>query len=244
MWKNRKSGTLRIANRPKSVVSKAICPANVRHSVALGKTAQKRRLFVMFAARFFYSMSYFYTRHLPAFGLHAALIRSIKVFFLLFLFSDGIFLCFALYKQFLLLNVWFVCALLSILLAITLAYLLFDEILARCTFRTYRTRPTRRTSVATRQYRSLQVPPAQQSSRVSQQYFPETPLPSQSSLNRIEGNGQGEPEVRVLETLDMSATNIEHFLDTKLPSSSLSSPPDDDNTHNGRQEGIRRVNDF
>lgn len=231
MWKNRKLGTLPIVNRPKSVVSKAVCPANVRHSVALGKTAQKRRLFVMFTARFFYSTSYFYARHLPVFGLHAALIRFVKVFFLLFLFSDGIFLCFALYKQFLLINAWFLCALLSILLAITLAYLLFDEILARCTSRTYRSRPGRRNPVATRQYRSSQVPPAQHSSRVPQQYFPETPLPSQSSLNRIEGNGQGEPGVRVLETLDMSATNIEHFLNTNLPSSSLPSPPDDDDTH-------------
>ncbi len=74
------------------------------------------------------------------------------------------------------------------------------------------------------------MPLAQRSSRVSQQYFPETPLPSQSSLDRIGGNEQGEPEVRVLETLDMSTTNIKHFLDTNLPSSSLPQLSDDDTT--------------
>lgn len=235
MWKNRKLGTLLVANRPKSVVSKAVCPANVRHSVALGKTAQQRRLFVMFTVRVFYSISCFYARHLPTFGLHAALIRFVKIFFLLFLLSDGVFLCFAIYKQLLLLNTWFLCALLSVLLAITLAYLLFDEILARCTLRVSKGRSIRRFPLSEHAYRPLQTPLARKSSTMPLQYFPETPLPSRSSPGRLGGDEpleQDRPLVRVLETIDMSSSNVEHFLDTNLPSSSL--PP----MHNGDHETL------
>ncbi|MBA2677894.1 MAG: hypothetical protein H0U76_05805 [Ktedonobacteraceae bacterium] len=233
MWKNRKLGTLLIANRPKSVVSQAVCPENVRHSVALGKTAQQRRLFVMFIARFSYSIRYFYARHLPTFRLQAALIRFVKVFFLLFLFSDGIFLCFAIYKQVLQLNSWFLCALLSILLAITLAYLLFDEILARCTSRVYKSRPIRRSPILEYEYRSSPMSLARRNLNGAQQYFPDTPLPSRSALDRIGRGGderdeQERPLVRVLETLDMSSTNVEHFLDSNPPSSSFPPLEDDD----------------
>ena len=237
MWKNRKLDVLPIANRHVGVVSKAVCPANVRHSVALGKTAQQRRAFVMFAVRFFYAVSCFCSRHMPAFVLQAALVRFIKVFFLLFLFSDGVFLCIVLYKQFLLLNKWFLFALLSVLLAITLTCVLFDEIIARCKSTAYKNRSTRHSPMTRYEYMLSQMPLPPHNSAVPQsqfyasQYFPETPLPTpflmpQSFLGRPEDEPSEEarPLVRVWETIDMSSTNIEHFLDTDPPASSLPPP--------------------
>ena len=231
MWKNRKLDVLPIMNQHVSVVSKAVCPANVRHSVALGKTAQQRRLFVMFGGRFFSAGSRFCSRYLPAFVLHAALIRFLKVLFLLFLLSDGIFLCAALYKQFLLLDKWFLFAFLSVLLAIALACLLFDEIIARCKSTASKDRDAKLLSMAEYEYMLSQMPLASWNHNLSQQvprYFPETPLPtfplpprSSSGCVEDEQSEPARPLIRVLETIDMSSTNIEHFLDVEPPVSAL-----------------------
>ncbi len=232
MWNNRKLSSLLIMNQNVSVVSKAVCPASVRHSVALGKAAQQRRLFVMFAARFFYEVSRFCSRHMPAFVPHVALVRFVKVFFLLFLLSDGVFLCMALYKQFLLLNKWFLLALLSVLLAITLACLLFDEIIARCKSTVYKNRHAHRSPVTEYEYMSLKMPAKEWEVPPSQSYVPQhfldTPLPTfslppRSSLGHMEDepSEQARPLIRVLETIDMSSTNIEHFLDSEPPTSSF-----------------------
>ena len=228
MWNNTRLGSLLIVNQNVSVVSKAVCPANVRHSVALGKTAQQRRLFVMFAARFFSAVSCFFSRYMPAFVLHTAIVRFVKVFFLLFLLSDGVFLCIALYKQFLLLNKWVLFALLSVLLAIALVCLLFDEIIACCKSTAYKNRYASRSLMTEYGYMSSRVPSIPWGYEVplsrpyTLQYFPDTPRPtfpspSLSSQGYMQGGPpeQDRPLIRVLETIDMSSTNIEHFLDSE-----------------------------
>ena len=227
MWNNRRLGSLLIVNQNVSVVSKAVCPANVRHSVALGKTAQQRRLFVIFVARFFYAMSCFCSRHMPAFVLHTAIVRFVKVFFLLFLLSDGVFLCIALYRQFLLLNKWVLFALLSVLLAIALVCLLFDEIISCCKSTAYKNQCASRSPMTEYGYMSSRAPSIPWGYEVPplQPYTPRPtfPSPSLSSQGYIQGRlpEQDRPLIRVLETIDMSSTNIEHFLDSEPPASSL-----------------------
>ncbi len=227
---------LLVMNQPVSVVSKAFCPTNVRHSVALGKTAQQRRLFIMFAARLTQVLSCFCARYMPAFVMHTAVVRFVKVCFLLFLVSDGIFLCAALYNQLLLLNKWFIFALLAVLLAIALTCLLFDEIVTRCKSAFYKSWHVRRAIKP--DYAWSQVPASQWGHDVAlshlpvgptSQPFPETPLPnfslrsgSFSGYRPDEANEVAVPPtplIRVLETIDLSSTNIEHFLDIKTQSS-------------------------
>ena len=237
---NRKLGMLLVMNQPVSVVSKAVCPASVRHSVALGKTAQQRRLFVMLAARFARVLSGFSARYMPAFVMHTAIVRFVKVCFLLFLVSDGVLLCAALYNQFLLLNKWFLFALLSVLLTIALACLLFDEVVARCKSISRKGSRFLRSSVAkpdghvwpqepASQWGHYVLPSSLLSAVPASRHFPETPLPSFSLPPRsYTGHMLDEanvvpptPLIRVLETIDLSSTNIEHFLDIKTQSSFL-----------------------
>jgi hypothetical protein len=241
-------------NQPVSVVSKAVCPANVRHSVALGRTAQQRRLFIMLSARLAQNSSRFCARYMPALEMHTAIVRFVKICFSLFLVSDGIFLCAALYNQLLLLNKLFIFALLSVLLAIALTCLLFDEVVERCKSVSQKSQHFMRASITQPEYMWSQVPasqwgeytpPAQMSVVSTSQYFPETPqpTPSQSFSRHMQDEVSAgvdippTPLVRVWETIDLSSTNIEHFLDAEAQALFFPQTPGNSRMGSAREGG-------
>ncbi|GAC1368895.1 MAG: hypothetical protein NVSMB44_35710 [Ktedonobacteraceae bacterium] len=236
MWEKRRFRTLLLMNQPGSVVSKAVCPANVRYSVALGKMAQQRRLLIMLAAGLMQALRGFCARYMPAVVMRVALVRLVKLCFVLFLLSDGVFLCMALYNQLLLLNRWFIFALFFVVLAIAMTCVVFDEILAYCKSTAYKNRSSSRTGSRPARSTSARAwKPGRSGQRVQARprYFPETPLPLFSLPPWSRRSPLPEPtapRIRVWETIDMSSTNVEHFLDAdaEWPRPPLSQMSDDD----------------
>ncbi len=207
--KTRKSNNVQKIEQPIIRVSKAVLPKKRRYRVATDKIAQLHRFFIMGCSWIIDTCSLLGLLCLYFIYKHTVAVRLMRMGSALLIASGSIFLLLILSGRPLVLDGWFVPALFAILLAVVMTTLWLEERFARQAMmhrgqRTSLSSPSV-SSLALGSYAGMHSQAGyyiSQMQRSSTRSFPATPVPTPAA-----------PLIRVLETIDLSGTNIEHFLD-------------------------------
>jgi hypothetical protein len=199
-------------------VSKAVWPLKERHCVPTGKAAQRRRILVLMGVWGSHHLSPWRTRFRrigQMVSRHMSIHRGVQIGLVLMI-SGVVFIISAFYDWSMMLNHWFTFlpfAILCIFSTLTIAFAWSEhrQVPEYQQQPPYSITALPHSSVGSISVSTLgEIAPSWHGQSIPETHvpphfsFPETPVPAPTA-----------PLVRVLETVDLSSTNVQHFLDTK-----------------------------